>query len=318
MARRKPYTKVVKTNQLRAEHVQGMGDVVFKGFNCLNSACKEYIFVRKDQIDEEFSIVCPHCGFVLHSRGETTFYDYELVNTQDGSVIEDGKFTILHDDYVDEAPEFKYCIICGTLKPLEFFDQHSARQSGRQGECRLCKTIYNSIKNQSRITDQHREASERRRLYGFLAREPSKLDAKVIYDRFGHKCFRCGKSLTYPQDGNIDHTLPAKLLWPVSTGATLLCSDCNNLKHGKWPSEVYSKNQLKKLAVRTGIPCEILSGKPFLNPDAVQWLIDNIDTFIERWITYPGEIKRVRSLVLEMGGKDIFQNATTVPAFLID
>ena len=32
MARRKPYTKVVKTNQIRSDHVRGMGDIVFKGF----------------------------------------------------------------------------------------------------------------------------------------------------------------------------------------------------------------------------------------------------------------------------------------------
>ena len=46
MVRRKPYTKVDKTNQIRAEHVRGMGDTVFKGFQCLNSECQEFIFVR--------------------------------------------------------------------------------------------------------------------------------------------------------------------------------------------------------------------------------------------------------------------------------
>lgn len=316
MARRKPYTKVIKRNQLRPEHVKGMGDVVFKGFNCLNSECREFIFVRKDQIDEEFNIVCPTCGFVLHSQGESVFYDYQLVNIQDDSVIEEGQFTILHDDYIHEAQEYKYCIICGTLKPLEFFDKHSARQSGRQGECRLCKTLYNSIKNQTRIIDQHREASEKRRLYGFLAREPAKIDAKAIYDKFEHRCFRCGRQLAYPEEGNIDHTLPAKLFWPISTGPTLLCSDCNNVKHGKWPSEVYSPSKLKRLAVYTGIQYEVLAGKPFINPEAVQWLLQNVDTFIERWIRYPDEIKRVRNLVLEMTGKDVFENAKIVPEFL--
>ena len=47
MPRRSPYTKVVKTNQIRAAHVSGMGDVVFKGFQCLNSECLEFIFIRK-------------------------------------------------------------------------------------------------------------------------------------------------------------------------------------------------------------------------------------------------------------------------------
>ncbi len=43
MPRRTPYTKVVKLTQIRAEHVSGMGDVVFKGFQCLDSECLEFI-----------------------------------------------------------------------------------------------------------------------------------------------------------------------------------------------------------------------------------------------------------------------------------
>jgi 5-methylcytosine-specific restriction endonuclease McrA len=318
MTRRRPYTKVVKENQIRPEHVKGMGDVVFKGFSCLNSDCQEFIFARKDQIEEGFSIVCPSCGYVLLAGGESVFYDYKLVNIQSGKVIEDGRFVVSHDEYVAEAQEYKYCIICGTLKPLDFFDRHSARKSGRQGECRLCKTIYNSIKNQTRIIDQHREASEKRRLYGFLSKEPSKIDAKAIYDRFGQKCFRCSRKLHYPTEGNIDHTLPAKLFWPISTGPTLLCSNCNNIKHGKWPSEVYTERELKKLAVYTGIKYKILSGKPLMNPDAVKWLVRNVDHFIERWIRYPDEIMRIRRLVLEMTGKDIFAYAKIVPKYLKD
>ena len=53
MARRKTYTHVEKTNQIRAEHVTGMGDVVFKGFQCLSSECREFIFVRKDDSTEK-------------------------------------------------------------------------------------------------------------------------------------------------------------------------------------------------------------------------------------------------------------------------
>jgi hypothetical protein len=168
------------------------------------------------------------------------------------------------------------------------------------------------------MIDQHLEASEKRRLYGFLAKEPSKIDAKAIYDRFGQKCFRCGRKLHYPTEGNIDHTLPAKLFWPISTGPTLLCSNCNNIKHGKWPSEVYTERELKKLAVYTGVKYKILSGKPIMNPDAVRWLVRNVDHFIERWIRYPDEIMRIRRLVLEMTGKDIFAHAKIVPEYLKD
>lgn len=76
MPRRKPYTRVVKRNQLRADHVRGMGDVVFKGFQCLNSECREFIFVRKDEIGMDFEITCPSCGLVLRSDGESKFYEY--------------------------------------------------------------------------------------------------------------------------------------------------------------------------------------------------------------------------------------------------
>ena len=82
MPRRKPYTKVVKTNQIRADHVRGMGDVVFKGFQCLNSECLEFIFVRKSEIGDDFEITCPSCGIIMLSGDETQFYEYKLVVCQ--------------------------------------------------------------------------------------------------------------------------------------------------------------------------------------------------------------------------------------------
>jgi hypothetical protein len=165
VARRKPYTKVVKTNQIRANHIKGMGDVVFKGFQCLNPTCQEYIFFRKDEIGVDFEITCPSCNAMIRSGEETTFYDYQLQDLRERLIIEQGTFTILHDDYVNEAQEYKYCIVCNTMKPLYLFDRHRSRKSGVQGECRLCKRVYNAIKNQTRLTDQHREAAQKRRLY---------------------------------------------------------------------------------------------------------------------------------------------------------
>ena len=45
MPRRSKYSNVNKTNQIRAPHVKGMGDVAFKGFQCLNPYCTNFIFV---------------------------------------------------------------------------------------------------------------------------------------------------------------------------------------------------------------------------------------------------------------------------------
>ena len=79
----------------------------------------------------DFFIKCEECGFG-HAAGDTvSLYDYELF--RDDKKIEDGSFQILHDDHIKDAQRYKYCIVCGALKPLEHFDRHSARASGRQG-----------------------------------------------------------------------------------------------------------------------------------------------------------------------------------------
>jgi hypothetical protein len=264
MTRRKPYTRVVKKNRIRADYAKGMGDVIFKGFQCLNSKCQEFIFVRKDEIGEDFEIVCPGCGTALRSGDETKFFEYELTDLRDDSIVEQGAFTVLHDDYVEEAQEYKYCVLCSTIKPIYLFDHHSGRKSARQSECRLCKAVYNSIKNQTCLTDQHREAAQKRRMYLDLS-GGKKIDSQEVNRRFGYKCFKCQKDLRRvdASERPLDHTLPAIFLWPLTTeNATLLCREHNAEKAGKWPSEYYSDMELKDLSVLTGIPYGTLAGPP--------------------------------------------------------
>lgn len=145
MARRAAYTKVKRTNFSNPAHVEGMGDKTFRGFQCLNKDCTRFLFIETETIDPDFEYTCDSCGFI-HKAGESTkLYDYELEDKRDGSTIETNSFEILHDDYVRESKEFKYCIVCGTLKPFELFGKHSSHQTGRQGECRVCKQVYNGI-----------------------------------------------------------------------------------------------------------------------------------------------------------------------------
>lgn len=322
MARRAPYTKVEKKGQHRPPHVRGMGDVVFRGFQCLQSDCREFIITREDQLGPDFEIVCRACNFAHSAGGETGFFDYRLVQTDDLQPIEEGRFTILHDDYIREAQRFKYCLLCYALKPIELFDVHNARRSGRQGECRLCKTIYNGIKNQSRTTDQHREAAQRRRLYKRLSGEAGKIDSKVVFDKFDGRCFNCNRELQYAPDQkkiHLDHTLPVRLLWPLHTGnATLLCSSCNGQKHDRWPSEFYDVPKLRSLARLTGYPYELVSGQPRVNEAAVAEILADTDSFIEEWIHRPDEIRKVRRMIEEYAMIDIFEHATHVPAHLRD
>jgi len=321
MTRRKPYTRVVKKNRIRAEYAKGMGDVVFKGFQCLSSECQEFIFVRQDEIGDDFEIVCPGCGSVIRSGDETQFFEYELTDLRDDSIIEQGTFTILHDDYIEEAQEYKYCVLCSTIKPLSSFDRHSGRKSGRQSECRLCKAVYNSIKNQTRLTDQHREAAQKRRMYLDLS-GGRKIDSQEVYNRFGHRCFKCKKDLrgVGAKERPLDHTLPAVFLWPLTTeNATLLCQEHNGEKAGKWPSEYYSDKELKDLAILTGIRYETLVGPPHYNPEAIARLKDSehVDRLLSKYAAYMPEIIKLRNRILEHEGVDFFEYSKTIsPAWI--
>jgi DNA-directed RNA polymerase subunit M/transcription elongation factor TFIIS len=312
MSRRSPYTRVLKENQVREEHIKGMGDVLFKGFQCLQSSCKNFLFVRKDEINEEFEIECPVCNFTFKSGDETKFYDYKLENFKENEIIEEGEFTILHDDYIDEAQEYKYCIVCNTIKPTYLFDKHSARTSGHQGECRLCKGVYNSIKNQSRISDQHREAAQKRRMYLDLSGQ-QKIDSKVIHERFGFKCFKCGKDLSNVESAierPLDHTLPIYYLFPLNTNnATLLCRDHNGEKSGKWPSEYYSVAELKKLSIITGIDYDVLQGKSFYNTEAIENLQKSeiVDALLTKYSAYMDEIIKLRNRLVKEASFDFFK-----------
>lgn len=325
MPRRSPYSKVNKSNQIRADHVKGMGDVVFKGFQCFNPECTEFIFVREDEIGEDFSIQCPTCGYIHESGGETKFYDYSMdVNDEDGNPVSvaTGEFTIYHDDYIAEADEYKYCIVCNTIKPLEFFDRHSSRKSGHQGECRLCKKAYNEIKNGTRLTDQHREAAQKRRLLLDVAGSP-KINSREIENRYGDKCFCCGKDLsgiTDKREKPLDHTLPVYYLWPLSTeNATLLCHDCNGSKSGTWPSKFYDDAHLRKLSILTGFDYDLLSGEPQYNPDAIKALHDpeKVDALLVKFAAYMPEVMKLRNRILKDTGYDFFTVSKTISAAYI-
>ena len=227
---------------------------------------------------------------------------------------------------IDRAARWKYCRVCERLQPLDNFHRHKPSsksfRSGRQLECSTCKnTLININLNPKRTSDQHREASQRRRLYSLLAGQEEKIDSQVVFERFESKCFNCGKPLTYKargaEDYDLDHTLPAKYFWPLGTSnATLLCSECNNAKHDKWPAEFYAPERLKALARLTSFNYGLLSGPPQLYPKAVEAILANVDGFIELWVDRPDDIKKIRQLILDMNGVDIFTKASTVPDFL--
>ncbi len=325
MTRRKPYSHVIKENQIRAEHVKGKGDTLYKGFQCLNPQCTNFIFVEEDSISEDFEIICPDCGFTLRSGDSTKFYDYIMEVEEDGAKINksDGEFLILHDDYLDEAAEYKYCIVCNTMKSVDYFDHHNSRNSKRQGECKLCKKLYNDIKNGTRLSDQHREAAQKRRLYLDLSGN-AKINSKAIYTRFEYKCFNCGEDLSNVSSSHerpLDHTLPVYYLWPITTEtATLLCRICNGNKSGAWPSSFYDDKKRHELSVITGLPYELLSGNPVYNPDAIENLKKpaTVDALLAKYSAYMDELITLRNRLIRDIRFDFFSVSTKISQVWID
>lgn len=230
---------------------------------------------------------------------------------------------------INKGTRWKYCRICEQLQPLENFHRHrpsgSSFRSGRQLECKLCKNlVINPALNPLRTSDQHREAAEGRRLYGLIAadRNARKSDERAVHERFSGRCFNCGVDLEIGQ-GHLDHTLPARYLWPLFPGATLLCSTCNLAKAEQWPSEFYrldaatvDNEKLRRLSYLTGIGYDLLEGPRRVNPDALERLLADVDGVFARWIRYPRLLQRLHRDVLALSGEDLRDYAAGDLGFL--
>ena len=98
MARRKIYSNLTKVGQYRPNHVDGQ--TLYKVFQCLNPDCTEIITVKKDDIDEDYSIICPKCGYEHYSGGEQHLFDFSMdVNNDNGKAVsvQEGEFVVSHD-----------------------------------------------------------------------------------------------------------------------------------------------------------------------------------------------------------------------------
>ena len=100
---------------------------------------------------------------------------------------------------------------------------------------------------------------------------------------------------------------------------SLLCQEHNGEKSGKWPSEYYSDEELKKLSILTGIPYTTLAGSPHYNPEAIARLRDSehVDRLLSKYASYMPEIIRLRNRILGHEGVDFFEYSTTIsPAWV--
>lgn len=176
---------------------------------------------------------------------------------------------------------------------------------GYQLECRFCKKFeVNAAHNPQRTSAQMKEDGARRRAIELLLTElyagSDQLQfrhknngtelADYIWEKFGHKCFNCGKAIETSREMHLDHTRPLALLWPLDETATCLCGSCNSQKRDRSPVEFYSEKQIAQLAEITGIPVdELLVPSP--NVEAINLLLNRLDWFFDEFIQRPELIK---------------------------
>jgi len=183
------------------------------------------------------------------------------------------------------------------------YDNFVVANFGYQLECRSCKKFkVNAPLNPMRNETQHREDGLRRRAFEQLVlhllgndwvffehrQQYGKEFDVYIWEKFGKRCFGCGKKIESLDEMNLDHTLPLNYLYPLDDTATCLCKTCNSQKSNKFPYE-FEKYQgdgkIRKLSEITEIPYEVLSEKNRkINQVAVDRLRERIEWFFDEFL----------------------------------
>lgn len=215
---------------------------------------------------------------------------------------------------VGDAVTVKKCSYCGRLLPLDpnelgslSFHKHNAKKTHHQNECRVCKAWrINKEFNPMRTTDQLHESSVITRERQIFLRDPEILQQikdrtgaglkSQVWERFGRKCFHCGRPLEI-EDVQLDHTRPMAYLWPIDEHATCLCAEHNNQKKDKFPVEFYSDEQLRRLSAICGMPYAKLREKQ-INEVQLQRMLANLPFFARRWgsRTFTAIARKIREL----------------------
>jgi 5-methylcytosine-specific restriction endonuclease McrA len=217
---------------------------------------------------------CEHCGFVHSRESPLPFRNWPPRHRRQETLPAE-RFWIGFFRIATEHREsyWKQCPTCGRVLPFHAFSRHVGWGIlERQMECRACKGGINAILNPLRTPQQHHESSARRRVADLLLEgENRPVDFVRLFQLFGSRCFKCKKSLSRARRSawEVDHILPSKYLYPLTPdNAELLCTGCNNTKHGRWPREYFTNGELIKLAELTGANLEILSRRePVVNPN---------------------------------------------------
>jgi hypothetical protein len=230
-------------------------------------------------------------------------------------------------DKPGKSIHLKKCAYCQRLLPLDperpsalAFHKHNAKKTKHQNECRSCKKWrINNEFNPKRTTDQLHESSVITRERKIFLREPEILLRikdrngaglkSIIWEKFGRKCFRCGRALALGKV-QLDHTRPLAYLWPIDEHATCLCSVCNNYKRERFPVDVYTEPQLRRLSKITGLAYGKLTSKEVNQPE-LDRVLENIEEFAREWDprTFNAIARKVKELLPKVNLFEVLRKA---------
>lgn len=264
-------------------------------YSCVS--CKQINYVQIGQIlltpkqaVENCVWSCEHCGFVHAKESDIPFDNWgpECTDSDTKAVLRfwEGFFRIATEN---ATAYWKQCNVCGRILPFSAFSKHSANENtkwgplNRQMECRSCKGAINAVLNPKRTQQQLHEANVRRRVAElFVESQNAPVNIDDLFVRFDSRCFKTKKVLNKEERNTwaIDHILPSKYLYPLTTeNAALLCTEANSNKRDMWPSKFYTNNQLIELARITGANLELIShSQPIINRDI------DVNNGVERYL----------------------------------
>lgn len=250
--------------------------VVLKGCN----RCARYLPVNIDKETQlhtaSYALHCKKRAPCTHS----TFARYKIDN-----------FDELTDDII------KYFKDLGVYQEYEGVPVIVAYY-GHQLECKACKKYFVNAKlNPMRDTQQHREDALRRRAIEVLVdtlldkdfihfeyRKKNKKEfTEHIWNKFGKRCFKCGRKITI-NEMHLDHTMPLAYLYRLDETATCLCAEHNSQKSDMFPADYYTPEERTRLSEITGIPMELLNSSKVVNLEVVEKLRENIVWFFDDFL----------------------------------
>lgn len=299
MARRKT---INKTNIKRLPGIPPHDAWV--SFTCLRCSHRNYLQIGKNLLNPIESYInalwkCQDCGFI-HSRS-SDLPDVDLAG-KDLPFKAWGKKVTSHSSIAAQrfwkafftisteyhSSYWKQCNTCGKILPAAAFSGHKGwGPLEKQMECRSCKSVINTKLNPKRTKEQLHESSVKRRIADLLLQgENERIDFVELFERFNSRCFKTGKVLDINDRRSwaIDHILPSRFLYPLQKeNIALLSREANENKRDRWPSQFYSNNELKRLAMITGANLVIISSKkPIINPHV------DVNKCVERMLSVRG------------------------------